>query len=112
MLVRIGQPSPVVEPATFTELFCPLDVRLRDIHAMGLVASFLQAGYDLADAAADIQDGSSGLFGLQRVRVLCVKGSIPTCQKLRVGFVLAIIRVLVTAIAHASSLADFRDRLS
>lgn len=107
--VRVGerQDASVVELAMRTELAGSGYVGFGDIHAVRLEAGFLKAGHDLADAATDIQCARAGPARLQGIGIFRVEPRIPSGEKVCVGFILPIVRVLVAWGAHGASVVAF-----
>ena len=90
VLIGEGQPGAAIKLTAVGEFSGPLDVRLRDVHAISFVAGLRQAGNDLPNAAAHVEHAVAGAGRFQCVGILGIKAGIPVRQKPRIRFVVAI----------------------
>src|SRR5438034_791380 len=94
-LISERQFPSVIKLACGTNLFRPLDIWFRYVHAVSFKTVTRQASDDLAYTATDIKRPCTRLFRTKCVGIFGVKILVPTGQEFCIGFILAI-RVLMT----------------
>ena len=108
LTVGKGQRFPIINATAIRELACLGDVRLGDIDSIRITSRLKQPMHDLANATADVKHATPFCLRLKRVGIPGVESGIPAGEEFGVGFVLPVIRILMT---HPPQLFVFDDLL-